>query len=208
MFYDCSHLNEIRLAYTGNFSGTGVPTDAFTNWVNGVSASGTFYYDGTDTTTGNSAIPTGWTVEPLTPPIEYLDYINTNGARFSTGVVPTTNTRIHVVVRGDDHGDRIVGCGYNDNADYRVFNGWDNGQYLTRVYFDVGGDRIYTPDNSYKLDDWNVIDTANYGLSATPQGGSTYTASGTTKGSVVWEQTPLLLAYFDGQGKRLDISAL
>ena len=62
MFIDCSSLNEIRLDYTGNFSGNGVPTNAFTNWVEGVAASGTFYYDGEDTTTGNSAIPTGWEV--------------------------------------------------------------------------------------------------------------------------------------------------
>lgn len=60
-------MNSIKIAYTGNFSGTGVPSNAFTNWVNGVAASGTLYYDGTDTTIGDSAIPTGWTVQPFTP---------------------------------------------------------------------------------------------------------------------------------------------
>lgn len=68
MFYGCSSLNTIKIAYDGNFSGTGVPTDAFNNWVNGVSASGTFYYDGEDTTTGASAIPTGWEVRGNTWP--------------------------------------------------------------------------------------------------------------------------------------------
>ena len=67
MFKGCSSLSEIKIGYKGNFSGDGVPSDAFTNWVQGVSASGTFYYDGEDTTTGASAIPTGWDVQPLTP---------------------------------------------------------------------------------------------------------------------------------------------
>lgn len=65
MFNNCTSLNEIKIAYTSDFSGTGVPTDAFNNWVQGVSASGTFYYDGEDTTTGASAIPTGWSVIPF-----------------------------------------------------------------------------------------------------------------------------------------------
>ena len=63
MFNNCSSLNEIKIAYTGNFSGTGVPTYAFAGWVNGVAASGTFYYNGSDTTTGISKIPEGWTVQ-------------------------------------------------------------------------------------------------------------------------------------------------
>ena len=56
MFNGCSSLAEIKTHFTGQFD-TG-----FTSWVNGVAASGTFYYNGTDTTTGNNAIPTGWTV--------------------------------------------------------------------------------------------------------------------------------------------------
>ena len=58
MFDGCSSLNTIKIAYTGSFS-----TTYFNNWVNGVAASGTFYYNGSDTTTGVSAIPTGWTVQ-------------------------------------------------------------------------------------------------------------------------------------------------
>ena len=58
MFWGCSSLNEIKIAYTGNFS-----SSYFSGWVDGVAASGTFYYNGTDTTRGTSAIPTGWVVQ-------------------------------------------------------------------------------------------------------------------------------------------------
>ena len=60
MFRNCSNLNTITLDYTGNFS-----TTDFSDWVSGVAQTGTFYYNGTDTTTGASAIPTGWTVLPI-----------------------------------------------------------------------------------------------------------------------------------------------
>ena len=63
MFAGCLYLNSIKIAYTGNFSGTGVPTDAFSNWVFNVAFTGTFYYNGSDTTRGASAIPTNWTVQ-------------------------------------------------------------------------------------------------------------------------------------------------
>ena len=57
MFQECFNLNTIKLGYTGNFSG-----EYFTGWVQGVASTGTFYYNGSDTTKGESAIPTGWTV--------------------------------------------------------------------------------------------------------------------------------------------------
>ena len=63
MFNDCSSLNSIKIAYTGNFSGTGVPLNAFNYWVNGVASTGTLYYNGSDTTRGTSAIPENWTVQ-------------------------------------------------------------------------------------------------------------------------------------------------
>lgn len=56
MFYSCSDLKNIKIAYTGNFDSN------FTDWVRNVSATGDFYYNGSDTTRGGSAIPTGWTV--------------------------------------------------------------------------------------------------------------------------------------------------
>ena len=64
MFQRCTNLNTITLGYTGNFADA--PSNAFSNWVSGVASTGTFYYNGTDTTTGESAIPEGWTVTPFT----------------------------------------------------------------------------------------------------------------------------------------------
>lgn len=61
------------------------------------------------------------------------------------------------------------------------------------MYFDCGSDRINTSDGSYTLDGWNTIDTTNYSLSCTPEGGSTYTASGSTHSSSSWEQKPMLV---------------
>ena len=61
MFNGCSNLNTIKLGYTGSFSNT-----YFKNWVYNVAETGTFYYNGTDTKTGISAIPTRWTVTPFT----------------------------------------------------------------------------------------------------------------------------------------------
>ena len=60
MFSGCYNLNTIKLGYTGNFANA--PSSAFNNWVSGVASTGTFYYNGSDTTTGVNAIPTGWTV--------------------------------------------------------------------------------------------------------------------------------------------------
>lgn len=65
MFRGCSSLNSITLGYTGNFADA--PTNAFDRWVDGVAASGTFYYNGSDTTRGPGAIPENWTVTPYTP---------------------------------------------------------------------------------------------------------------------------------------------
>ena len=62
VFYGCSNLNTITLDYTGNFS-----TDYFNYWVSGVASEGTFYYNGDDRTTGESAIPEGWFV--AAPPL-------------------------------------------------------------------------------------------------------------------------------------------
>ena len=62
MFAYCQNLEEITIGYTGDFNDT-----YFMYWVDGVAASGTFYYNGSDTTEGESAIPSGWTVTPFTP---------------------------------------------------------------------------------------------------------------------------------------------
>ena len=69
MFYGCTNLREIKLDYTGNFSG-----GQFNNWVNGVANTGTFYYNGSSTSSfGPNAIPKEdadgkrWTVQTFTP---------------------------------------------------------------------------------------------------------------------------------------------
>ena len=58
MFNGCSSLNSIKIGYTGNFSVTYTA-----GWVTGVASTGTFYYNGSDTAIGSSAIPTGWTIQ-------------------------------------------------------------------------------------------------------------------------------------------------
>ena len=58
MFYRCYNLNTIKLGYTDNFV-----DNYFNEWVSGVASTGTFYYNGSDTTQGESAIPTGWTIK-------------------------------------------------------------------------------------------------------------------------------------------------
>ena len=57
MFQGCTSLKEIKLEYIGNFS-----SNYFSDWVNGVSSTGNLYYNGSDTTVGTSAIPSGWNV--------------------------------------------------------------------------------------------------------------------------------------------------
>ena len=57
MFKGCSSLFSVKIAYTGNFADT---TDAFSGWLSGTPSYALIYYNGSDTTTGSSAIPTGW----------------------------------------------------------------------------------------------------------------------------------------------------
>lgn len=60
MFQNCSSLNYVNAAFTTT------PSTSYTSsWLSGVAATGTFVKNGaaTWTTTGVSAIPTGWTVE-------------------------------------------------------------------------------------------------------------------------------------------------
>ena len=60
MFQGCTNLSSIKLNYTGNFNST-----YFNNWVSNVAQSGNFYYNGSDTTHGTSAIPTNWNIKPF-----------------------------------------------------------------------------------------------------------------------------------------------
>jgi hypothetical protein len=60
MFRGCTSLNYIKAMFT-----TEPSTNYTENWVNGVSATGTFVKNSTAswTTTGVNGIPTGWTVQ-------------------------------------------------------------------------------------------------------------------------------------------------
>lgn len=59
MFNGCSNLNEVTVNINTIYSGY---ENAFSNWLNGVAATGDFYNLGGATyTSGASGIPTGWT---------------------------------------------------------------------------------------------------------------------------------------------------
>lgn len=61
MFYNCSSLNSIEVKFD---SFDTLPTDATTNWLSGVAASGTFKWPGATTgvTQDVSHVPNGWTI--------------------------------------------------------------------------------------------------------------------------------------------------
>ena len=63
MFYGCSSLNYIKAMFTTT------PSNSYTqNWVDGVSATGTFVKNAsaTWTTTGTNGVPSGWTIQTAT----------------------------------------------------------------------------------------------------------------------------------------------
>ena len=64
MFYGCTNLNYIKAMFTTTPSGSS-PNFYTTDWVNGVSATGTFVKNMSATwnVSGNSGIPNGWTVQ-------------------------------------------------------------------------------------------------------------------------------------------------
>ena len=66
MFELCSSLNEVKINYTGTFGHyyQGTYISYYTgSWLDRVSSTGIFYYNGSDTTRNKSAIPSGWTVQ-------------------------------------------------------------------------------------------------------------------------------------------------
>lgn len=112
MFDGCTNLNEIKLLqYRGTFD-----TTHFNNWVRDVAASGTFIWNGTDTTTGDYAIPSGWTIQDMpysgltftareanstvavvresNPPTLSLQYSIDNGGTWNTFTVGTTTVTL------------------------------------------------------------------------------------------------------------------
>ena len=57
MFYNCSKLNSITCYATTN-----ITTTNLNNWVRGVSGTGTFRSSSSSWPTGDSGIPTGWSI--------------------------------------------------------------------------------------------------------------------------------------------------
>ena len=57
MFENCKSLFFVKILFTGNFADV---TDAFNNWLLGTPSYAIIYYNGSDTATGTSAIPTNW----------------------------------------------------------------------------------------------------------------------------------------------------
>ena len=66
MFRGCSNLNYVKAAFTSFGDFAMLPTY---NWLDGVSATGTFYKNAAATwnESGNNGIPSGWTVQTYTP---------------------------------------------------------------------------------------------------------------------------------------------
>ncbi len=107
MFSGCSNLQEIKLYYASNFSGTGVPNSAFTNWVNGVASTGDFYYNGPDTTVGVSAIPKNWTVHKFTGLTFIASAANSTVGMTTHGTAPSVS--LEYSTNGFAWNDFIVG---------------------------------------------------------------------------------------------------
>jgi hypothetical protein len=63
MFVNCVQLNSVKIAYEGTV--VEAPELAFSDWVSGVAAEGTFYYNSTDTLESFGFPTTGWTIQPF-----------------------------------------------------------------------------------------------------------------------------------------------
>ena len=171
MFNGCTNLNEIKLDYTGSFA-----SNTFASWVNGVAASGTFYYNGSDTTRGTSAIPTGWTITTFVPPVHYMNYINTNSTEMDTGHVPTTSTKVVGRFRGNALGNWFVGI---QGQGWRFFNAGSGADF----YLDVNGmsNRINV-SGQFDITKWYDIEAGNFYFNCVPvDGGTTVSKSSTAK---------------------------
>lgn len=177
MFMGCSSLDTIVLTYRGNFS-----TDYFNDWVKNVSATGTIYYGGSDTTVGDYAIPTGWTIGG----VNYQNYINTNIAEMNTGHVPTTNTRVVGRFRGNVYGNYYVGT---SDTKWRFFNAGSGADF----YFDINGmsNRINV-SGQFDITKWYDMDVGNFYFECVPvDGGTTVSKSSTTRSFT--QTNPLML---------------
>lgn len=160
MFDGCTNLNEIKLLqYRRTFD-----TTHFDNWVRDVAASGTFLWNGTDTTTGDYAIPTGWTIQDIpytgltftareanstvavvresNPPTLSLQYSTDNGGTWNIFTVGTTTVTLANV------GDKVNFRGTNTK--------WGGGSNNSRNRFTFTG-KVAVSGNIN-----SVLDQTNY----------------------------------------------
>ena len=188
-FHGCTSLETIRIHYTGNFS----PARVFDVWVSDVPATGTFYYNGSDTTRGDSAIPTGWTVEPFAPIVNYVDYINTNIAEMNTGVVPTTTTKVVGRFRGSAVGNWFVGI---EGQGWRGFNSQNT------FYVDVNGMGARINQSGWDTTKWYDVEFGNFFFTCTPvDGGTTISNSGSSRSFTHTNPLKLGSATYDWMGE-------
>lgn len=188
------------------------PSSATDNWLSGVAATGTFKCPtelGTNETIerGVSRCPQNWGVENP-PPVEFLQYINTNGAVMSTGYKPGVNTSLSTSLRGTCNGDAFIGFYTgNDTNDWRIFD------FRGGLQLDMGGsgslgDRLQI--GSWDTNVWNAVSAYNYGGQLTPEGASTQSASGSRHATADWDPDGVILigGYNMSTGRSYDCGGL
>lgn len=159
MFNGCTSLAQISAKFDEWPSGTD-------NWVNGVSADGTFYcYEslGTDQTImrGVSKCPTGWNVVNMEK-VKYLQWVETQGNPMALGVTADNDLCCHTILSGTANGGYFIvnmpDDQFSDDEDWRFFN--LDSRYF---YVDVGTARTST-SNGWNSSGWNNISTWNCGV--------------------------------------------
>ena len=172
MFSGCSSLAQLSVDFKVWPSNT-------TDWLNGVSANGTFYcYDdlGTDQTIsrGASYCPTGWNVVNLEK-VKYLQWVETQGNPMALGVTADNDLCCHTILSGTANGGYFIvnmpDDQFSDDQDWRFFN--VGSQYF---YMDVGTARA--SGTGWNSSGWNDVQTWNCGFRLNGYSSSTSPGTG------------------------------
>jgi len=150
MFYGCSSLTYVKCLATDISA-----TDCLTNWLSGVSSTGTFIQaEGVEWPRGASGIPTGWVdVEKRTMPSGYkqVEYLQGMGAsRINLGIQFQKNIRILQDITYLTQ--NTFSWGMNAQ-NYEVI--WGPGNGVDNFYFGLGRSndgRKWTPNTYYEYD--------------------------------------------------------
>ena len=120
MFKGCSNINEV-VCKAVDISAEGCTT----NWLDGVSATGTFYKDATmtDWTEGVNGIPTGWTVKDFNTKVEKDDVVYTPNDEDHTVTVndggaskPEIVIQANISINGQNYEVTAIGdCAFQNN---------------------------------------------------------------------------------------------